>query len=153
MNTKTFVCASAALICLLAIQSVRAEIVFQGWQEFAFPITDDLNCAGEDGVASGMVHTTITEMASGYGVRLNAIGIVKGDDSGTEYLWRDNIVEVVPFDDWGTHAVGTTQERLKIIGKGGQYVKFVLLYKAHLTEIGGEVVVYFDGATFLCQDP
>lgn len=153
MKTKAMFCAGTALILGLAIPPARAEIVFQGWQEFAMPVTDETGCAGENGVASGIVHTTIAELQDGYSYHINAQGIVKGDDSGIEYLLRDNIMEVIPFSDWGTHAIGTTQQRLKLIGKGGQAVKFVLLYRAHLTEIGGEVVVYFDGATFQCKQP
>ncbi len=155
MKTKVILCICTALIWTLGSQTAKAEIVFQGWQEFAFPVIDDFNCAGEDGVVSGMIHTTITEMVSGYGYHINAEGIVQGNDSGAEYLWRDTIAEVVPIrdDPPHTHFVGTYQQRLRVIGKGGDVVKFILQFKSHATVIGGEWVVYFDDAFFLCKDP
>lgn len=153
MKKIVILCASIGLIWALAVQPVRAEIVSQDWQEFGFPVIDVFNCLGENGVATGMVHTTVMEMADGFGMHINSEGIVHGLDSGAEYLWRDNVAQFVPYDDYGNHAVGTAQRRLKLIGKGREAAKFVLFHEVHFTVINGQPVVYFDNATFLCEDP
>lgn len=126
-----------------------APPLYNVWQEFSFPVTDDSDCAGEDGVASGVVHLVERDFKKGvYGFHVNAMGIWKGDDTGIELLWRDNVSEVVPV--WGpSHKVGTTTQSLKIIG--GPYGQFRLKYTAHIVEVGGQLVVYFEDVTTACN--
>jgi hypothetical protein len=129
---------------------VQAEPpLYNVWQEFAFPVPDDADCAGEDGVASGVLHVVEREFKKGvYGYHLNAKGIWKGDDTGIELLWRDNISEVVPV--WGpSHRVGTTTQSFKIIG--GPNGQFRLKVTAHIVEVGGQPVVYFEDVTTTCN--
>ena len=46
-------------IAMMAIATpAKAEVVFNEWHEFAFPLTDDSGCAGEDGVVSGVFQFT-----------------------------------------------------------------------------------------------
>lgn len=144
----------ALSILVAAIEPTEAQILQQEWQEFAFPIADVSGCAGEDGVASGMVHYTVTSMPSGWvGVHINAEGIVEGNDSGALYLWRDNITDIVPVVEAGELFVGTYRNTLKIIGPGNGLAKFMFSAKVHLTEIDGVAVVYFDEASFSCKNP
>lgn len=126
-----------------------APPLYNVWVEFSFPVPDDSDCAGEDGVASGVVHLFEREFNKGvWGYHVNAKGIWKGDDTGTELLWIDNVSEVVPV--WGpSHKVGTTTQSLKIIG--GPNGQFRLKFTAHIVEVDGQLVVYFEDVTTTCH--
>ena len=136
------------LIFTVIAAPAKAELLVNEWQEFAFPVTDDYGCAGEDGVASGVVHTRISDLRMGdVAFQINAKGIWKGDDSGVEFLWKDNITEVVPVDI-GDHFVVTFSQNLRIIGQG---LGFRVNANVHITEVGGELVVYFNEFTIVCN--
>lgn len=138
-------------VALLAFSiTAQAEMVFNQWVEFAFPVADDSGCAGEDGVAAGVARITETSFKKGWsGFHVNAKGIWKGNDSGVELMWKDNVADVVPIGDFGTHFVGTISQSLKIIG--GPAGQFRLKANVHLTEVNGEFVVYFDEVTTSCK--
>jgi hypothetical protein len=126
-----------------------APPLFNEWQEFAFPVPDTFDCAGEDGVASGVVHRVAIDLnQGGVGFHLNAQGIWKGNDTGTEYKWRDNITDVIPIDN-PDNFVGTLSESLKIIG--GPNGSFRLKGDVHVTVVNNEVVVYFDNVSTSCS--
>jgi len=145
-----YVVVACALMFILTAAPAKAGILVNEWQEFAFPVTDDFGCAGEDAVASGVAHVTVSDFRKGeLGIHLNAKGILKGDDSGVEVLWKDNVTDIVPIGDFGNHFVGTISQSIKIIGQGG--LLFRLKANVHLTEVGGEFIVFFDRATFVCR--
>jgi hypothetical protein len=153
MKIKVILCVSTILIWSIAIQPARAEIILEDWQEFAFPVHDVDDCVGEDGVVSGIVHYVITEMAGGYGVHINAQGIAEGDDSGNQWLFRDNLTEIVPISDLPTDFVGTYQLHRKAISQGSEYPDVVYSVRSHVTLIDGQLVVYFDEAYLVCASP
>jgi hypothetical protein len=130
--------------------SVQAEPpTYNGWQEFSFAVPDDADCAGENGVASGVFHVVEREFKKGvWGFHLNAKGIWKGDDTGTELLWIENVSEVVPI--WGpSHKVATFSQSLKIIG--GPNGQFRLKVTAHIVEVDGQLVVVFENVSTTCK--
>ena len=130
--------------------TAQAEVVFNQWIEFAFPVTDDSGCAGEDGVAAGIARITETNFKNGWsGFHVNAKGIWKGNDTGQELMWKDNLADVVPIGDFGNHFVGTISQSLKIIG--GPVGQFRLKANVHLTEVNGDFVIYFDEVTTSCR--
>ena len=138
-------------IAMMAIATpAKAEVVFNEWHEFAFPLTDDSGCAGEDGVVSGVFHEVLSLMPNGgYSYHLNANGVWKGDESEAELLWRDNYSEVVPHDDFGNFFIGTISHSIKIIG--GPLGQFRLKFTSHLTEINGEFVRWVDNFSTACK--
>lgn len=143
---------SLAVILIFASVAApaKAEVLLNQWNEFAFPTIDDFGCAGENGVASGIVHLVYSDFKKGnLSLHLSAKGIWKGNDSGFETIWKDNISEVMPIADFGNHFVGTFSQSLKLIGQGG--LAFRLNANVHLTEVGGEFIVYFDEVSIDCN--
>jgi len=150
MRLINILCTTTFLIFTVIAAPAKAGILVNEWQEFAFPVFDDFGCAGEDGVASGVAHTVVSDFKKGeLGIHINAKGILKGDDSGVEVVWKDNIVDIVPIGDFGNHFVGTISQSLKLIGPGG--LLFRLKANVHLTEVGGQFIVFFDKATIVCN--
>ena len=150
MKLIKILCTSTLLILAVAAAPANAEVLVNEWQEFAFPVPDTFGCAGEDSVASGVVHLVVTDFRKGnLGIHITAKGILKGNDSGIEVLWKENITDIIPIGDFGNHFVGTISQSLKIIGPGG--LLFRLNANAHLTEVGGEFIVYFDEVSITCN--
>jgi hypothetical protein len=115
---------------------------------FESVIIDSSGCAGEDGLAQGMVHVTVANMPGrGVSEHINAQGTWIGLETGNEAKWLDNINDVLPIT--GENVVYTFQRRLRILGQGPGG-DFFLRYKFHVTDIGGEVTAYFDSATTEC---
>jgi hypothetical protein len=150
MRLITIICTTTFLLFAVVASPAKAEVLVNEWQEFAFPVPNNFGCSDESGVASGVLHSVVTNFRKGgLGIHINVIGIWKGVDSGVELSWKDNITDIVPIGDLGNHFVGTFSESLKIIGPGG--LLFRLNAKAHLTEVGGEFIVYFDEVTTVCN--
>lgn len=156
MRLIKIICTTTLLLFAFGAAPVQAEVLVNEWQEFAFPVTDDSGCAGEDGFVSGVVHNMITAPRKGdLGFFINSKGIWKGNESGVEATWKDNITDIIPngkLDDIGNpdnHLVWTVSQNLRIIGQGG--LLFRLKAKVHLTEVGGEFIVYFDEVTTVCN--
>jgi len=150
MRLINILCTTTFLIFTVIAAPANAKIIVNEWQEFAFPVADDFDCAGEEGFVSGVSHLVVSDFRKGdVGVHLNAKGILKGIESGVEVVWKDNIVDIVPIGDFGNHFVGTRTQTLKLIGQGGLVFRFKA--NVHLTEVGGEFIVYFDRATFVCN--
>lgn len=138
------------LIFTSVAASAKADVLMNQWNNFAFPITDETGCAGEDSVASGLVHLVYSDFKKGsLSFHLSAKGVWKGNDSGLEATWKDNFSEVIPIVDFGNHFIGTFSRSLKIIGQGG--LLFRLNANVHLTQVGGEFVVYFDEVSIDCN--
>jgi len=146
LTTLTTIMACAVVFIVTAAPA-NAEIIVQDWSPFEFIVTDDSDCAGEDGLAQGMAHTTIATMPrGGLNVHFNARGTFTGLDTGNEAKWLDNISDVLPI--LGENFVYTYQQSLRIIGGPGG--AFFLTYKFHVVEIGGEVRSYIDSLTIKC---
>jgi hypothetical protein len=145
-----YVVVACALMFIVSAAPAKAGIIVNEWQEFAFAVTDDFDCAGEDGFASGVLHLIVSDFRKGgVGAHLTAKGILKGNDSKIEVVWKDNILDILPIGDLGNHVVWTQTETLKLIGQGG--LAFGFRANFHLTEVGGQPIVYFDRATFVCN--
>ena len=139
---------ACAVMFIVAPAPAKAEIIVQNWQPFEFPVTDDFDCAGEDGLAQGMVHTTVSTMPQGqFNIHINARGTFTGLDTGNEWKWLDNINDVLPIN--GENFVWTIQQRLRLLGQGPGN-DFFLKLKFHVTVIGGEVTAYVDSFTVEC---
>lgn len=137
---------------MVPLAPAKAELLVNEWQEFAFPVPDDSDCAGEDGVASGLVHFTVTAMPSGLlGIHINANGIWKGNDSGVELHWKDNITDIIPILHDGEIVVWTIVQRLRITKRGPEPAQFRLKFDLHLVEVGGDLVVYHDEVSTVCR--
>jgi hypothetical protein len=150
MRLITIICTTTFLLFAVVAAPAKAEVLVNEWQEFAFGVDDDFGCAGEDGVASGVVHVVVTDFRKGnLGIHFNAIGIWKGNDSGVELSWKENITDIIPIGDFGNHFVGTISQSVKIIGPGG--LLFRLNAKVHLTEVGGDFIVFFSDVTTVCR--
>ena len=138
---------TCAVIFIVTAAPANAEVIVQDWSPFEFIVTDDSDCAGEDGLAQGMVHTTVATMPQGgFSVHLNARGTWTGLETGNEAKWLDNINDVLPIQ--GENVVYTFQQRLRILGGPGG--AFFLRYKFHIVDIGGEVRSYIDSLTIEC---
>jgi hypothetical protein len=139
---------ACAVMFIVTASPVSAEVVFQDWSPFEFVQTDDFDCAGEDGLAQGMVHTTIATMPQGgVSFHLNAHGTWTGFGTGNEFKWLYNYNDVLPIN--GENVVWTIQQRVRVLGQGPGNDLFVK-YKFHRTVIGGEVTVYVESLTFEC---
>ena len=148
LNTLTTIMACAVVFIVTAAPA-NAEIIDQDWSPFEFIVTDDFDCAGEDGLLQGMAHTTVATMPQGgLSIHFNARGTFTGLDTGTEWKWLDNINDVLPIE--GENVVYTFQQRLRVIG--GPRADFFLKDKFHVTVIGGEVTAYVDSITVECTD-
>ena len=151
MRLIKIICTTTFLLFAVTAAPAKAGVLLNTWQDFAFPVPDESGCAGEDAVASGVVHILITDFEKGgLGVHFTAKGILKGNDSGVEVFWKDNVTDIIPIGDFGNHFVGTLSQSLKIIGQGG--LLFRLNAKVHLTEVGGEFIVYFDEVSTVCRN-
>ena len=151
MRLIKVICTTTLLLFAFVAAPVQAKVLLSEWQEFAFPAPDESGCAGESGVASGVVHVVVSDFGKGeLGIHFNAKGILKGDESGVEVALKDNITDIIPIGDFGNHFVGTFSQNLRIIGPGG--LLFRLNAKIHLTEVGGEFIVYFDEVTTVCRN-
>ena len=138
---------TCAVIFIVTAAPANAEVIFQDWSPFEFSVTDDSNCAGEDGLAQGMAHTTVATMPrGGLSIHLNARGTFIGLETGSEAKWLDNISDVLPLQ--GENVVYNFQQRLRILG--GPRGAFFLRYKFHVTDLGGEVTAYIDSLTIEC---
>ena len=92
---------TCAVIFIVTAAPANAEVIVQDWSPFEFIVTDDSDCAGEDGLAQGMVHTTVATMPQGgFSVHLNARGTWTGLETGNEAKWLDNINDVLPIPNW-----------------------------------------------------
>lgn len=141
---------AVVLIFASVATPAKAEVLLNQWNDFAFPTIDETGCAGENGVVSGLVHLVYSDFKKGaLSLHLSAKGIWKGNDSGFEATWKDNISEVIPIAGFGSHFVGTFSQSLRLIGQGG--LAFRLNANAHLTEVGGEFIVYFDEISIVCN--
>jgi hypothetical protein len=139
---------ACAVILVVSSAPAQAEVIQQGWFPFEFVTTDDFDCSGEDGLAQGMFHSTITTMPRGqFNVHLNARGTWTGLETGFEAKWLDNINDVLPIS--GENIVHTFQQRLRILSQGPGN-DFFLSYRFHVTVIGGEVTAYVDSFTIEC---
>ena len=139
---------ACAVMFIVAPATAKAEIIEQSWNSFEFVVTDDFGCSGEDGLAQGMVHTTVSTMPQGqFNAHLNARGTVTGLNTGNEFTWMDNINNVLPID--GENFVWTIQQRLRLLGQGPGN-DFFLSYRFHVTVIGGELTAYVDSFTIEC---
>jgi hypothetical protein len=137
-----------AVMFIVAPAPAKAEIIFQDWSPFEFVQPDDFGCAGEDGLAQGMAHTTIATMPQGgVSFHYNARGTWTGLDTGNEWKWLHNFNDVLPID--GENVVWTIQQRVRVLGQGPGNDLF-LRYKFHITDIGGEVTAYFESLTTEC---
>ena len=144
-----YVVVACALMFIFAPATAKAEIIVQSWNPFEMVVTDDLDCAGEDGLAQGMIHTTVSTMPRGqFNVHINARGTWTGFNTGNEFKWLDNINDVLPID--GENFVWTIQQRLRILRKGPGN-DFFLKYRFHMTVIGGELTAYVDSFSFKCS--
>jgi hypothetical protein len=139
---------ACAVMFIVTAAPAKAEIIKQSWESFEFVQTDDFDCAGEDGLAQGMVHTTIANMPQG-GLSIHALqrGTWTGFDTGNEFKWLHNYTDVLPIN--GENVVWTIQQRVRVLGQGPGNDLFVK-WKYHVTDIGGEVTVYVDSLTFEC---
>ena len=146
INTLTTIMACAVVFIVTAAPA-NAEVIIQDRSPFEFPVTDDADCAGEDGIAQGMAHWTVaTTPRGGLNVHLNARGTCIGVETGSEAKWLDNINDVLPI--LGENFVYNFQQSLRIIG--GPRGSFFLRYKFHVTDIGGEVRAYIDSLSIEC---
>ena len=145
-NTLTTIMA-CAVVFIVTASPANAEVIFQDWSPFEFYVTDDADCAGEDGIAQGMVHSTIaTTPRGGLNLHFNARGTFIGVETGSEAKWLDNINDVLPI--LGENFVYNFQQSLRILG--GPRGSFFLKYQFHVTDTGGEVRAYIDSLTIEC---
>jgi len=141
---------ACAVMFIVAPATAKAEIIEQSWNPFEFVVTDDFGCAGEDGLAQGMVHNTVSTMPrGGFNVHINARGTWTGFNTGNEYKWLDNINDVWPLFT-GENDVYTFQQRLRLLRKGPGN-DFFLKYRFHITVTGGEVTAYVDSFSVECS--
>jgi hypothetical protein len=139
---------AGAVMFVVTAGPANAEVIVNDWFPFEFVVIDGGDCAGEDGVAQGIVHQTVTTMPQGnFNVHINARGTWTGIETGNEGKWLDNINDVLPI--LGENVVYTFQQRLRILGQGPGG-DFFLRYKFHVTEIGGEITSYIDSLTTEC---
>ena len=139
---------ACAVMFVVTAAPANAEVFIQDWFPFEMVVTDDGDCAGEDGLAQGMVHYTVGTMPRGqFNVHINARGTWTGLETGLEAKWLDNINDVLPID--GENFVYTYQQRLRLLGQGPGN-DFFLRYRFHVTVIGGEVTAYVDSLTIEC---
>ena len=154
MKLSSFTTITALLIFMVPLAPARAELLVNEWQDFAFPVSDDFDCAGEDGVASGLVHFTVTLMPSGnFGVHINANGIWKGNDSGIEFHWKENTTDIIPILADGEIVVWTIIQRLRVTKRGPESAQFRLKYDRHIIEVDGDLVVFHDEVSTVCTVP
>ena len=138
-----------AVMFIVAPAPAKAEIIFQDWSPCEFVQPDVFGCAGEDGLAQGMVHTTIATMPQGgFSIHLNAHGTWTGFDTGNEWKWLENYNDVLPIR--GENEVWTIQQRVRVLGQGPGNDLF-LKYKFHITVIGGELTAYVDSLSVECS--
>jgi hypothetical protein len=139
---------ACAVVFVLTAAPAAAELVFQEWEPFEPVVTDDSGCAGEDGMAQSMVHTTVTTMPRGnLNTHINARGTWTGISTGNEAAWLDIINDVLAM--LGENLVWTIQQRLRILTQGPGN-DFFLRYRFHVTVVGGEVTAYIDSLTTEC---
>ena len=139
---------ACAVMLVVTTAPAKAEVIVQEWSPFEFVTIDDFDCAGEDGLAQGMVHTTVATMPQGgVSAHINARGTWTGLETGNEGKWLDNINDVLPILD--ENFVHTFQQRLRILSQGPGN-DFFLSYRFHVTVIGGEVTAYVDSFTIEC---
>ena len=139
---------ACAVFFVLMAAPAQAEVLDQGRYPFEFVVPDDLNCAGEDGLAQGIVHLVVTTMPrGGLNIHISAQGTWTGLDSGNEAKWLENINDVLPMT--GENYVRTVQQRLRILTKG-RGNDFFLRFSFHITVVGGEVTAYIDSFTTEC---
>ena len=139
---------ACAVMFIVTASPVSAEVIAQDWSPYEFVQTDDFDCAGEDGIAQGMIHTTVATMPQGgFSYHHNARGTWIGIDTGREFKWLDNFNDVLPIN--GENLVWTQQQRVRVLGQGPGNDLF-LKYKFHVTVIGGEVTVYVESLTVEC---
>ena len=147
LTTLTTIMACAVVFIVTAAPA-NAEILDQFWSPFEMVATDDFDCAGEDGLAQGMFHVTVSTMPrGGINFHLNARGTFTGMKTGGEWKWLDNRNSVLPIN--GENFVQTIQQRLRILGQGPGN-DFFLSYRFHVTVIGGELTAYVDSFTIEC---
>ena len=140
---------ACAVMLVVTAAPAKAEVIRQEWSPFEMVVTDDFDCAGENGLAQGMVHWTVTTMPRGqFNVHLNARGTWTGLVTGIEAKWLDNVNDVLPID--GENFVWTIQQRLRLLGQGPGN-DFFLSYRFHVTVIGGELTAYVDSFSFKCS--
>lgn len=151
MRILKIVCITAVVAFSTFSMPAKAELLANFWDEFTFPVTDDSGCAGEDGMANGLVHITVTNFKKGgIGFHVNATGTWTGDISGDEYTWKDNVVDVLPIAEDGKFVLNVSQQ-LRIIGQGPGMGQFRLNFNLHIVEIGGELKTYVDELKTTCS--
>lgn len=139
---------ACAVMFVLTPAPAQGEVLDQGRYPFEFVVIDELNCAGEDGLAQGIYHQIVTTMPRGnLNIHISAQGTWTGLESGNELMWLDNINDVFPVS--GENVVYNFVQRLRILTEGPGN-DFFLRYNFHITIVGGEVTSYIDSFTTEC---
>ena len=83
---------------------------------------------------------------------LNAQGIVTGNNTGSQWLYRHTLNNIVPvLGDNNDPHVHTIQQRIKAIGRGGLPSVFLTI-NFHFTVVGDDVTVYNSSMQLDCRD-
>jgi len=130
--------------------SAKAELIFHDRTEYEMEIEDTYGCAGEHLDAIFLVHEKLSTTRSGFAYHYNIDGIIVGQDTNREWIWKEVLNDTVAINTSETFR-GTRQYRIAVIGKG-QQADFWLKAKLHLVVNSGQVVSYFNSVELVCTN-
>lgn len=138
------------LMLSLFATSATAGLVYNDWTELTQEVSDTYGCAGEDTDATFLIHEKLSLTPTGYSYHYNIDGVLVGQDTGREWIWREALNDTVAIATGETFR-GTFQYRVAVIGRGRQE-DFWLKYKRHLVINGGQVTSSFESLEVVCPD-
>ena len=142
---------TCAVIFIVTAAPANAELIFNDRTEDTQEIVDEYGCAGENLDATFFVHEKLTfNKRGGYSYHYNIDGIMVGQETSREWIWREVFNDTVAIANSDTFR-GTLQHRIAIIGKG-QQLDFWLKFKLHLVVNSGQVVSSFNSFEVVCTE-